>query len=249
MSGHSKWHNIRLKKGKMDAERGKIFTKLAREIIVAAKNGGGNPDSNLRLRLAVQKARENSMPQDNIQRNIKRGTGELEGTSYEEVTYEGYGPGGVAMIVSCLTDNRNRTVAEVRHLFSRAGGNLGETGCVSWMFDSKGVLSISKEASDEDTVMMTAIDAGAEDVRVEDETFDVITQLEDFQTVRQAFETAGIPVLSAEATMLPKNTVLAEGREADQVIRLMDSLEDNDDVQNVYANFDIPSQVLEAAAS
>ncbi len=233
----------------MDAERGKIFTKLAREIIVAAKNGGGNPDSNLRLRLAVQKARENSMPQDNIQRNIKRGTGELEGTSYEEVTYEGYGPGGVAMIVSCLTDNRNRTVAEVRHLFSRAGGNLGETGCVSWMFDSKGVLSISKEASDEDTVMMTAIDAGAEDVRVEDETFDVITQLEDFQTVRQAFETAGIPVLSAEATMLPKNTVLAEGREADQVIRLMDSLEDNDDVQNVYANFDIPSQVLEAAAS
>jgi len=248
MSGHSKWHNIRLKKGKMDAERGKVFTKLAREIIVAAKEGGGNPDGNLRLRLAIQKARENSMPQDNIQRAIKRGTGELEGVSFEEVTYEGYGPAGVAVMVSCLTDNRNRTVADIRHIFSRCGGNLGESGCVAWMFDSRGMISIAKEAADEDTVMAIAIDAGAEDVRTEEDTYDIITNPEDFHVVRQAFENEKIPMLSAELTMLPKTTVVVEGKQADQVLRLMEMLEDHDDVQNVYANFDIPAQILEAAA-
>jgi len=248
MSGHSKWHNIRLKKGKMDAERGKVFTKLAREIIVAAKEGGGNPDGNLRLRLAIQKARENSMPKDNIQRAIKRGTGELEGVSFEEVTYEGYGPAGVAVMVSCLTDNRNRTVADIRHIFSRCGGNLGESGCVAWMFDSRGMISIAKEAADEDTVMAIAIDAGAEDVRTEEDTYDIITNPEDFHVVRQAFENEKIPMLSAELTMLPKTTVVVEGKQADQVLRLMEMLEDHDDVQNVYANFDIPAQILEAAA-
>src|SRR5262249_4951076 len=172
MSGHSKWHNIRLKKGKMDAERGKTFTKLAREIIVAAKAGGGNPDGNLRLRLAIQKARDASMPQENIKRAIQRGTGELEGVHYDELTYEGYGPGGVPVMVDLLTDNRNRSVAELRNLFSKTGGSLGESGCVAWIFDPKGLIAIPKDGVDEDSVMMTALDAGAEDVRVEEETFD-----------------------------------------------------------------------------
>jgi len=188
------------------------------------------------------------MPQDNIQRAIKRGTGELEGVSFEEVTYEGYGPAGVAVMVSCLTDNRNRTVADIRHIFSRCGGNLGESGCVAWMFDSRGMISIAKEAADEDTVMAIAIDAGAEDVRTEEDTYDIITNPEDFHVVRQAFENEKIPMLSAELTMLPKTTVVVEGKQADQVLRLMEMLEDHDDVQNVYANFDIPAQILEAAA-
>jgi YebC/PmpR family DNA-binding regulatory protein len=248
MSGHSKWHNIRLKKGKMDAERGKTFTKLAREIIVAAKQGGGNPDGNVRLRIAVQKAREASMPAENIKRAIQRGTGELEGVNYDELTYEGYGPGGAAVMVDVLTDNRNRTVAELRNLFSKNGGSLGEQGCVAWVFDPKGIISVPKEKTDEESVMMAALEAGAEDVRTEEETFDVITAPEDLPAVRQAVEAAKIPYTLAETTMLPKNTVELQGKEAQQMIRLMEALEDHDDVQHVYANFDIPESVMAALA-
>jgi YebC/PmpR family DNA-binding regulatory protein len=248
MSGHSKWHNIRLKKGKMDAERGKTFTKLAREIIVAAKAGGGNPDANVRLRMAIQKARESSMPADNIKRAIQRGNGELEGANYDELTYEGYGPGGVAVLVEVLTDNRNRTVAEIRNQFSKNGGSLGEQGCVAWIFDPKGLISVPKDGVDEETVMMAALEAGADDVRVEEETFDVVTAPEELPAVRQAIEAAGLKYTLAEVTMLPKTTVRIEGKEAQQTLRLMDGLEDHDDVQHVYANFDIPESVLAALA-
>jgi YebC/PmpR family DNA-binding regulatory protein len=248
MSGHSKWHNIRLKKGKMDAERGKTFTKLAREIIVAARAGGGNPDGNVRLRMAIQKARENSVPAENIKRAIQRGTGELEGVTYDELTYEGYGPGGTAVMVDTLTDNRNRTVAELRNTFTKNGGSLGEQGCVAWVFDPKGIISIPKENTDEETVMMAALEAGAEDVRVEEETFDVITAPEDLPEVRQAVDQAGISYTLGEVTMLPKNTVELQGKEAQQMIRLMEMLEDHDDVQHVYANFDIPESVMAALA-
>lgn len=249
MSGHSKWHNIRLRKGKQDAERGKVFTKLAREIIVAARAGGGSPDSNVRLRLAVQKAREASMPADNIKRAIQRGTGELEGVTYEEVTYEGYGPGGVAVMVDCLTDNRNRTVADLRNVFSKCGGSLGESGCVAWMFHPKGVISIPTENADEDTVMAATLDAGAEDIRIEGDTVEVITQPEDLQTARDALASAGIKFADAEITMLPSSTIRVEAKEASQVLRLMDMLDDLDDVQHVYANFDIPDEIMQEAAA
>jgi len=250
MSGHSKWHNIKLRKGKQDAQRGKLFTKMAREIIVAAKNGGGSPDSNLRLRLAMQKAREASMPADNIKRAIQRGTGESdESANFEEITYEGYGPAGVALLVPCLTDNRNRTVAELRFIFSKNGGNLGEMGCVGWMFDSKGLMTIPADKTDEETVMMATLDAGAEDIKVEDDIIEVLCQPEDLQKVRDAVTQAGIEYTSAEVTMLPKNTVRVEdSKEASRILRLMDSLEDNDDVQQVYANFDIPDEILQEAA-
>lgn len=246
MSGHSKWHNIRLRKGKQDAQRSNLFTKLAREIIVAARHGGGNPDANMRLRLAAQKARDNSMPQDNIKRAILRGTGELEGAQYDEVSYEGYGPGGVAVMVASLTDNRNRTVAELRVVFSRNGGTLGETGCVAWMFDQKGMVTLDKTAVDEDKLMEIALDAGAEDIRTEDESYDVITAPDALHDVRQALDTAGIKYTNAEITMLPKNIVRVEGKEAGQILRMMDQLDELDDVQQVFANFDIPDEVLEA---
>ena len=249
MSGHSKWHNIRLRKGKQDAQRSNLFTKLAREIIVAAREGGGNPDANMRLRLAVQKARENSMPQDNIKRAIQRGTGEIEGTQYEETTYEGYGPGGVAVMVSCLTDNRNRTVADLRIVFSRNGGSLGESGCVAWMFDAKGMITIQKDAVDEDTLMLTALEAGAEDIQIEGDTYEVTSSPDDLPNLRQALTDAGIQFVSAEITMFPKNTIRLEGKEANQILRMMDQLEELDDVQQVNANFDIPEEILEAAAS
>ncbi|HZO90759.1 MAG TPA: YebC/PmpR family DNA-binding transcriptional regulator [Chthonomonadaceae bacterium] len=247
MSGHSKWHNIRLRKGAQDAKRGNLFTKLAKEIIMAAKAGGGNPDSNLRLRLAIQKARENSMPQDNIKRSIQRGTGEIEGATYENVTYEGYGPGGVAVLVECATDNRNRTVANIRSIFSKHGGRMGESGSVSYRFRPVGLITISKSTVDEDTLFTVAIESGAEDVRSDDENYSVITQPEDFAAVRQAIESAGIPIVNAEYTMEPMDTVHLEGKEAEQMLRLMDALEDNEDVQQVHANFDIPDEVLEAA--
>ncbi|HUV04624.1 MAG TPA: YebC/PmpR family DNA-binding transcriptional regulator [Armatimonadota bacterium] len=249
MSGHSKWHNIRLRKGKQDAERGKTFTKVAREIIVAAREGGANTDMNVHLRLAIQKARDVSMPADNIKRAIQRGAGEIEGAQYEPVTYEGYGPGGVAVMVSCLTDNRNRTVADLRTIFSKNGGSLGESGCVAWLFDSKGVVTLQKDAVDEDALMLVALDAGAEDIRVEGDTYEVLSPPGDFPNLRQALADAGIQLMSAETTMVPKNTVRVEGREARQVLRLMDQLEDHDDVQQAYANFDIPEDVLEAAAA
>jgi YebC/PmpR family DNA-binding regulatory protein len=249
MSGHSKWHNIKLRKGKQDLQRGKIFTKLAREVIVAAKEGGGNPDSNLRLRMAVQKARENSMPADNIKRAIQRGTGEIEGANFEEITYEGYGPAGVAVLVPCLTDNRNRTVAELRNIFSKTGGNLGEMGCVGWMFDQKGLVQISADKSDEDSVMMATMDAGAEDIKVEDDMIELTCPPDALQNVRDALTQAGIEFISAELTMIPKSTVRVEDvKEAGKILRLMDALEDNDDVQNAYANFDIPDEILQEAA-
>ena len=248
MSGHSKWHNIRLRKGKQDAERGKMFTKVAREIIVAAKEGGGGVDTNLRLRIAVQKARDVSMPADNIKRAIQRGTGEIEGAVYEEVTYEGYGPGGVAVMVKCLTDNRNRTVADVRSCFVKCGGSLGESGCVAWKFDNRGVISVAAQSADEDTVMLTAIDAGAEDVEAGEDTIEVITQPEDLHSVRQALLDAGMAVTSAEISMVPKDTIRLEEKEASQILRLVEALEDHDDVQQVYADFDIPDDILESLA-
>lgn len=249
MSGHSKWHNIKLRKGKQDLQRGKIFTKLAREIIVAAKEGGGNPESNLRLRMSVQKARENSMPADNIKRAIQRGTGEIEGANFEEITYEGYGSAGVAILVPCLTDNRNRTVAELRNIFSKTGGNLGEMGCVGWMFDQKGLVQISADKSDEDSVMMATMDAGAEDIKLEEDTIELTCPPDALQKVRDALTEAGIEFISAELTMIPKSTVRVEDvKEASQILRLMDALEDNDDVQNAYANFDIPDEILQEAA-
>jgi YebC/PmpR family DNA-binding regulatory protein len=251
MSGHSKWHNIRLRKGKQDAVRGKLFTKMARDIIVAAREGGGNPDTNLSLKLAVQKAREVSMPQDNIKRAIQRGTGETgEAANFEEMTYEGYGPAGVAVMVSCLTDNRNRTVAELRNVFTKTGGNLGESGCVSWLFEQKGLIQIPSDKAEEDTVILATLDAGAEDVRVEEDTIEVLCQPEDLPKVRDAVTAAGIAYTSAELTMLPKNTVRVDtSKEASQVLRLMDALEDIDDVQQAYANFDIPDEIMQEAAA
>ncbi|HSV73905.1 MAG TPA: YebC/PmpR family DNA-binding transcriptional regulator [Chthonomonadales bacterium] len=249
MSGHSKWHNIRLRKGRQDAERGALFTKLAREIIIAAKQGGGNPDGNARLRLAMQKARDSSMPQDRIQNAVRKGTGELEGAVYEELTYEGYGPGGVAVIVQCATDNRNRTVADVRKVFSKSGGRLGENGSVAWMFSAPvGLISVSSASADEDSIMAVALDAGATDMRTGDGCFEVTTQPGDLARVTEALQEAGAKVESAEVTILPNQTVHVDGKEAQQVLRLMELLEDLDDVQRVHANFDIPEEVLEAAA-
>jgi YebC/PmpR family DNA-binding regulatory protein len=246
MSGHSKWHNIRLRKGAQDAKRGNLFTKLAKEIIMAARAGGGNPDSNLRLRLAIQKARDNSMPADNIKRSIQRGTGEIEGAVFETVTYEGYGPGGVAVLVECATDNRNRTVASIRNIFGKHGGRLGESGSVSYRFRPIGLVTIAKHATDEDTLFAVALEAGAEDVRADDEHFSVVSQPEDFGTVRLAVETSGIAILSAEYTMEPTDTVQLDEKDAGTMLRLLDALEENEDVQTVHANFDIPDEILES---
>jgi YebC/PmpR family DNA-binding regulatory protein len=247
MSGHSKWHNIRLRKGAQDAKRGNLFTKLAKEIIMAARAGGGNPDSNLRLRLAVQKARDNSMPADNIKRSIQRGTGEIEGATFETVTYEGYGPAGVALMVECATDNRNRTVAAIRNIFGKHGGRLGESGSVSYRFRPIGLVTIARRATDEDTLFNIALEAGAEDVRSDDEHYAVVSQPEDFGAVRDAIETSGIAIASAEYTMEPTDTVQLDEKDAGTMLRLLDALEENEDVQSVHANFDIPDEVLEAA--
>lgn len=248
MSGHSKWHNIRLKKAKMDVQRGKIFTRVAREIIIAAKAGGGNPEGNPRLRAALQKGREVGMPHDNIKRAIQRGTGELEGVSYEEVTYEGYGPGGVAVLVECLTDNRKRAVGEVRATFTHSGGNLGETGCVSYMFDQKGVIMVAAAGTEEDALLEVALEAGAEDVKAEGDMYEVTTAPGDLEAAREALEGKGMAVESSDVAMVPKTTVTVQGKEAEQVLRLMENLEELDDVQKVYANFDIPDSLLEQAA-
>ena len=247
MSGHSKWHNIRLRKGAQDAKRGNLFTKLAKEIIVAAKNGGGNPDNNLRLRLAIQKARENSMPADNIKRSVQRGTGEIEGAAFEELTYEGYGPGGVAVIVEVATDNKNRTVGVIRNLFSRNGGRLGETGSVGYRFRPIGLITIAKSDVDEDTLFGIALEAGAEDVRTDEENYEVVAQPEDFAAVRQALEEAKLKLLSAEFTMEPTDSVHVEGKDAEQLLHLIERLEEDDDVQNVHANFEMSDEAMEAA--
>jgi YebC/PmpR family DNA-binding regulatory protein len=250
MSGHSKWHSIKHAKGAADAARGRLFARLARQIEVAARAGGGDLEGNPTLRTMVQKGRDASMPKDNIERAIKRGTGELEGVSYEEVTYEGYAPNGVAVFVEALTDNRNRTGAEVKNAFTRNGGSLAEPGAVSWQFERKGVVILPKAAADEDTLMLTVLDAGAEDVEDQGDTWQVIAPAGDLHAVRVALEEAGIAFDSADLTMLPQQTVpLEDASSAKQVLRVIDALEDHDDVQNVYANFDIPTDVLEAAMS
>jgi YebC/PmpR family DNA-binding regulatory protein len=249
MSGHSKWAQIKHKKAKTDLARGKAFSKLIRLITVAARQGGGNIENNARLRLAVQKAREMNMPQENIETAIKKGTGELEGVAYEEVTYEGYGPGGVAVMVEVTTDNRNRTTAEIRHLFSRYGGSLGESGCVSWVFERQGLISFEKDKVDEEALMMVAIDAGAQDIRTTETTIDVITAPEDFEKVKKALDEQGFQYAVAQVTMVPKNTVSVEGKQAQQVLDLIEALEEHDDVQEVYANFDIADELLESLKS
>ncbi|MEN3202751.1 MAG: YebC/PmpR family DNA-binding transcriptional regulator [Atribacterota bacterium] len=249
MSGHSKWAQIKHKKAKTDLERGKTFSKLIRLITVAARQGGGNPETNPRLRLAIQKAKEMNMPQENIEKAIKKGTGELEGVAYEEIIYEGYGPGGVAIMVEATTDNRNRTTAEIRHLFSKHGGNLGETGCVSWVFERKGLISFEKGKVDEEEIMAVAIDAGAEDIRSTETTIDVITAPENFEEVKEAIDRRGLQYAVAQITMVPKTTVSVEGKQAQQVLSLIEALEDHDDVQEVYANFDIADELLESLKS
>lgn len=246
MSGHSKWSTIKRKKEKLDAQRGKVFTKLIKEITVAARQGGGDVEANPRLRAAILAAKADNMPQANIDRAIQRGTGDLEGVSYEEVTYEGYGPGGVAVLIEALTDNRNRTTPELRHAFSKNGGNMGEAGCVAWMFAQKGLIVVSKAKCDEDALMAMALEAGAEDMRDEGDTFEIVTTLEDFETVRTRLVESGVEPLRAEVSRIPQSTVPIEGKEAEQVVRLMEMLEDHDDVQHVYANFDIDEKVMES---
>jgi YebC/PmpR family DNA-binding regulatory protein len=249
MSGHSKWHGIKHKKAKVDAAKGRIFTKLIKEITVAARHGGGDPGGNARLRTAIQAAKAANMPSDNIERAIKKGTGELPGVSYEECIYEGYGPGGVAVLVEALTDNKNRTTSELRKVFSKHGGNMGESGCVAWMFAKKGLLQVEAAKADEEKLMSIALEAGAEDMRREESLFEVITAPADFERVREAVAKAGIPTVSAEVTMVPQNTLRVEGKPAQQMLQLMEDLEEHDDAQHVYANFDIPEEVMAAHAA
>ncbi|WP_027718154.1 YebC/PmpR family DNA-binding transcriptional regulator [Desulfovirgula thermocuniculi] len=239
MAGHSKWANIKRKKAKVDAQKGKIFTRLAREIMVAVRQGGGDPDNNPRLKAAILRAKEANIPSENIQRAIQKALGETGAASYEEVVYEGYGPGGVAVMLEIITDNRNRTASEIRHLFSRHGGNLGEAGCVSWLFSKKGVIIVARDGVDEDELMLVALEAGAEDVKTAEGEFEVLTDPADFEKVRQALVERGLPVLDAEVTMVPQTTVKLNGKEAEQMMRLIDALEDRDDVQEVYANFEL----------
>ena len=246
MSGHSKWSTIKHKKGAADAKRGKIFTKLIKEITVAARMGGGDPEGNPRLRTAISAARAENMPKDNIERGIKKGTGELEGVAYEEASYDGYGPGGAAVLVDCLTDNKNRSVADIKHLFERYGGNLGEPGCVTWIFEQRGLVVLEKDKVDEDQLIDLALEAGAEDVIEEETEFEVVTAPTDFEAVKKAIDDAGLPYTLAEVTKIPKNTIKIEGKKAQQMINLMQALEDHDDVNHVYANFDIADDVMEA---
>lgn len=243
MAGHSKWANIKHKKGREDAKRGKIFTKIIKEVTVAARMGGGDPSSNPRLRSAIAAAKNENMPKDTLERAIKRGTGELEGVNYEEIVYEGYGPGGAAVIVESLTDNKNRAIADIRHIFSKCGGNIGANGCVSWMFDKKGIIVVNKTDVDEDLLMETAIDAGAEDVRDEEESFEVIIEPADFDAVKEAIDTAAIPYVMAEVSLIPQNNTKLEGKDAEKMVKLMDMLDDCDDVQNVHTNADIPDDI------
>jgi YebC/PmpR family DNA-binding regulatory protein len=247
MSGHSKWHSIKHKKGAIDAKRGKMFSKLIKELTVAARVGGGDAGGNPRLRKAMDDAKALNMPKDTMMNAIKRGTGEIAGAAIEDVTYEGYGPGGVAVFIETQTDNRTRTVAEIRHIFSKNGGNLGENGSVAWMFQKKGAIILDKSAGDEEKMMELALEAGAEDVGGDEETWEVVTAPEDFNAVLDAIKNAGIEPISAEVVMRPTNSVQVTGAAAQQVLRLMESLEDHDDVANVAANFDIPANEMEAA--
>jgi YebC/PmpR family DNA-binding regulatory protein len=251
MAGHSKWAQIKHKKAHADAKKGRLFTKIVKEISVAARLGGGDPEGNPRLRLAIEKAKEVNMPSDNIKRAIMKGTGELPGVSYEEYSYEGYGPGGVAVLIEVLTDNKNRTVSELRYLMSKHGGSLGEAGCVAWMFEKKGYILIEKGKVDEDTLMSVALDAGAEDMRNDpkEDNYEIITRPEDLNRVKNAIEGAGIPVSLAEITMLPKSYITLDEKNSEQMMRLIEALEDHDDVQNVYANFDISEEVMAKVSS
>ena len=249
MSGHSKWHSIKHKKGALDAKRGRMFTKLIKEITIAARIGGGDAEGNPRLRKAIQDAKAVNMPADNIKRAVQKGTGELEGGQIEEIMYEGYGPGGVAMLVEVVTDNRNRTVSEIRHVFSKNGGNMGESGSVSWMFHKKGYIGIDKSKADEDTLMTLAIDAGADDFQSDESSFEIYTAPEAFEGVLNAIKGKGIETVSAEVSMIPQTQVKVEGKTAQQVLKLMEALDEHDDVQHVYANFDIEESELAEAVS
>jgi YebC/PmpR family DNA-binding regulatory protein len=248
MSGHSKWASIKHKKGVVDAKRGKIFSRLNKEITVAARLGGKDPDSNSRLRLAIATAKAENMPKENIERAIKKGAGELEGSNYEEVSYEGYGPGGVAVLVEVLTDNKNRAVADVRHLFERYGGNLGEAGCVAWMFSQKGLIVFQKDQIDEEKLFELALEAGADDIKEGEKELEVITEPSSFEQVKTAIENAGLSYMLAEITMIPKTTVNLDDKHAQQMLTLMELLEDNEDVNHVYANFDISDEVMESVS-
>ncbi len=245
MSGHSKWSTIKRKKGKADAERGRLFTKLIKEITVAARSGGGNPEGNPRLRSAILAAKASSMPADNIKRAIQKGTGELPGVNYEEVTYEGYGPGGVAVLVEVFTDNKNRTVSDIRHMFTKHSGNLGEAGCVGWIFEKKGVIEIEKSKIGEDELLELALEAGASDVSGEGDVYEITTAPDAFEPVRVALEKKGLPMVSAEVSKVPQNFVKLDAKHAEQMIKLYESLDEHDDVQKVYANFDIDDELLE----
>ena len=249
MSGHSKWHSIKHKKGAIDAKRGRAFTKLIKEITIAARIGGGDPDGNPRLRKAILDARGVNMPADNIKRAVMKGTGELEGGQLEEILYEGYGPGGVALIAETVTDNRNRTVSEIRHVFSKNGGNMGEAGSVSWMFQKKGYIIVEKSKADEDTLMSLVLDAGADDFRADDSSYEIFTAPNALDSVVEALKAKGIEPMSAEVSMIPQNTVKVEGKSAQQVLKLMEALDEHDDVQHVYANFDMEESEMAEAIS
>lgn len=246
MSGHSKWSQIKYKKANVDAKRGKLFSKISRELSVSAKTGGSNPEMNSRLRIAIEKARDANMSADNIKRSILKGTGELSGTAYEETAYEGYGPGGVALMLEVLTDNKNRTVSELRHIMSRYGSSMGEAGCVAWMFDKKGYMLVDKKTIDEDSLISIALDAGAEDIKndPEEENYEIITAPEDIKSVKEFLEKKNIVLILSEVTLIPKNYVKLGAKEAEKMLKLMEALEEHDDVQNVYANFDIPDEIM-----
>jgi len=247
VSGHSKWAQVKHKKAAVDAKRGKIFTRIVKEISVAARLGGGDPDGNPRLRTAIEKAKEVNMPQENIKRAIMKGTGELPGMTYEETVYEGYGPGGTAVLLDVLTDNRNRTVSEIRHIMTKHGGNLGEAGCVGWMFEKKGYILVEKTNIDEDSLMSIALESGAEDLKSDpgEDSYEIITAPEDMNKVKISLEAAGIPLSLAEITMLPRSYISLDGKSAEQMIRLIESLEEHEDIQNVYTNVDIPDEVMD----
>lgn len=248
MSGHSKWATIKRKKGKADAERGRMFTRFIKEITVAARAGGGDPDANPRLRTAIATAKAANMPADNIKRAIQKGTGELPGVSYEEASYEGYGPAGVAVYLTTLTDNKKRTVSEIRHLFAKYGGNLGENGCVAWMFDNTGIITVDSSVVDEETLMEIVIEAGAADMSKEGDVYEITTPPSELETVRQALEAKSIPIVSAETSMIPQNTIRLNEKQAESMLKLYEALEEHDDVQNVYSNFDIADDIMEKLA-
>ena len=248
MSGHSKWAQIKHRKAAVDSKRGKLFSKLIKEITVLARIGGPDTEMNPRLRSAVLAAKSSNVPNDTIEKAILRGTGELEGVAYEEVTYEGYGPGGIAIIIEVLTDNKNRAVADVRHILSKNGGSIGERGCVSWLFDKRGLIIVEKESIDEDELFMVALESGADDLTTSDDHIEIISSMENFDRSRTAIEESAATILTAELSMIPQNTVKLEGKEAERMLRLMEALEEHDDVQKVHANFDIPDEILETAA-